>query len=39
MAHLQLDKLRAARLETSPYNYTIVPGFLTSDTVARINAT
>ena len=39
MAHLQLDKLRAARLETSPYNYTIVPGFLTPETVARINAT
>jgi SM-20-related protein len=39
MAHLQLDKLRAAKLETSPYTYTIVPGFLTPDTVARINAT
>jgi SM-20-related protein len=39
MAHLQLDKLRAAKLETSPYNYTIVPGFLTPETVSRINAT
>ena len=39
MAHLQLDKLRAAALETSPYTYTIVPGFLTPETVARINAT
>jgi SM-20-related protein len=39
MAHLQLEKLRAAKLETSPYTYTIVPGFLTAETVARINAT
>ena len=39
MAHLQLDKLRAAKLETSPYTYTIVPGFLTPETVGRINAT
>jgi SM-20-related protein len=39
MAHLQLDKLRAAKLESSPYTYTIVPGFLTPETVSRINAT
>jgi SM-20-related protein len=39
MAHLQLDKLRDSKLETSPYTYTIVPGFLTPETVARINAT
>jgi SM-20-related protein len=39
MAHLQLDKLRAAHLESSPYTYTIVPGFLTPQTVSRINAT
>jgi SM-20-related protein len=39
MAHLQLEKLRAATLQTSPYTYTIVPGFLTADSVARINAT
>jgi SM-20-related protein len=39
MAHLQLEKLRAAKLETSPYTYTIVPGFLTPETVSRINAT
>lgn len=39
MAHLQLDKLKAAKLETSPYTYTIVPGFLTPATVSRINAT
>ena len=39
MAHLELDKLKAARVETQPYNYTIVPGFLRPESVARINAT
>jgi SM-20-related protein len=39
MAHLQLEKLRTATLQTSPYTYTIVPGFLSADSVARINAT
>ncbi len=39
MAHLELEKLKAARVETQPYNYTIVPGFLRADSVARINAT
>ena len=39
MAHLNLDKLRAARVESQPFDYTIVPGFLSPETVARINAT
>ena len=39
MAHLELDKLKAARVETQPYNYTIVPAFLRAESVARINAT
>jgi SM-20-related protein len=39
MAILNLDKLRAATVETDPFHYTIVPGFLATDTVARINAT
>ena len=39
MPHLNLDKLRAANIETQPFNYTIVPGFLSPQTVARINAT
>ena len=39
MAHLNIDKLRAAKLETDPYLYTIVPGFLSAETVRRINAT
>ena len=39
MAHLNLDKLRAARIEQQPFSYTIVPGFLSPETVSRINAT
>ncbi|MDX2309549.1 MAG: 2OG-Fe(II) oxygenase [Hyphomicrobium sp.] len=39
MAHLNLDKLRAAKVETSPYQYTVVPGFLSPESVSRINAT
>ena len=39
MAHLNLDKLRAAKVETEPYLYTVVPGFLSADTVRQINAT
>ena len=39
MTHLNLDKLRAATLESVPFEYTIVPGFLGADSVRRINAT
>jgi SM-20-related protein len=39
MAHLNLDKLQAARVESRPYAYTIVPGFLSAETVSRVNAT
>jgi hypothetical protein len=39
MAHLNLAKLEAARVETEPYSYTIVPGFLSPESVRRINAT
>ena len=39
MAHLQLERLRQAKLETSLFLYTIVPGFLGADTVRRVNAT
>ncbi|SRR5258705_4893612 len=39
MAHLNLDKLRQTRLETTPYQHIVVPGFLSPETVARINAT
>ena len=39
MAILNLGKLQSAKVETSPYLYTIVPGFLSPETVARVNAT
>lgn len=39
MPHLRLDKLMQAKLETNPFLYTIVPGFLGPETVARVNAT
>jgi SM-20-related protein len=39
MGHLAIDKLRAAKVETEPYTYTIVPDFLPAQTVSRINAT
>ena len=39
MAHLNIAKLKAARIETVPYVYTIVPGFLSPASVTRINAT
>lgn len=39
MAHLNLDKLRAAELVTDPFCYTVVPGFLNADMVQRINET
>jgi len=39
MAHLNIDKLEAAELHREPYLYTIVPGFLSPESVKRINAT
>jgi hypothetical protein len=39
MSYLNLDLLKAAKVETQPYLYTIVPGFLSADTVAKVNAT
>ena len=39
MAHLNIAALKAAKLETEPYLYTIVPGFLSPDSVKRVNAT
>ena len=39
MPHLNIDKLKAATVETSPYLYTVVPGFLSPESVRRINAT
>ncbi len=39
MKHLNLDKLSTATLETSPYDYVIVPGFLSPESVRKVNAT
>jgi len=39
MAHLAIDKLKAAKVETQPYMYTIIPGFLAPEMVSRINTT
>ena len=39
MVHLNIAKLKAARIETEPYSYTIVPEFLGPESVAAINAT
>ena len=39
MTHLNLDKLRSATIETEPFQYVIVPGFLDPASVASINAT
>ena len=39
MAHLNLDALRAAELETDPYPFIIVPGFLSPDSIRSISAT
>ncbi len=37
--HLNLDRLRAAKLETDPYEFVIVPGFLSAESLRRINET
>jgi SM-20-related protein len=39
MPHLNMSALRAAKVETEPYQYTIVPGFLNDASVKRVNAT
>lgn len=39
MAHLNLDKLRSADVASEPYMFTVVPGFLSPDSVRAINAT
>ena len=39
MAHLDLDRLRQARVETDPFMYVVVPGFLRRDSVVNVNAT
>lgn len=38
MGHLQIAKLRAAKLETDPFEYVVVPAFLNAVSLKRINA-
>ena len=39
MPHLNIAKLDATPVERSPFDYVIVPGFLSMETVRAINAT
>ncbi|MCH9808386.1 MAG: 2OG-Fe(II) oxygenase [Alphaproteobacteria bacterium] len=39
MAHLNLDKLLEADVADKPYTFTVVPGFLSPDSVRAINET
>jgi len=39
MAHLRIDKLAEARVETDPFEYTSVSNFLSADSLRRINET
>lgn len=38
MRHLNIGKLKATRIETEPYKYVVVQGFLSPETVQAINA-
>jgi SM-20-related protein len=39
MDHLAIDKLRAAELQTDPFDFVIVPAFLSAESIRRVNAT
>jgi SM-20-related protein len=39
MGHLHIEKLRAAKLETDPFEYIVVPAFLSAASLKQINAT
>ncbi len=39
MAHLNLAKLLEAKVETSPYQFTVVSGFLSAQSISKVNAT
>ncbi len=39
MAHLAIDKLRAARLSADPFAQVILPDFVSAESLRRINAT
>lgn len=37
MSLINTDALRAAQLQTDPFDFLVVPGFLSADTLARVN--
>jgi hypothetical protein len=39
MRHLHIENVRAAKLETSPFEYIVVPAFLSAASLKQINAT
>ena len=39
MRHLNIAKLHAAKLETDPFEYIVVPAFLSQASLKQINAT
>jgi SM-20-related protein len=39
MSLINLDKLRQTPVNTQPYSYLVVPGFIAAETVKRVNAT
>ena len=39
MTHLRLEQLAAAKIETEPYEYVVIPNFLSADSLKRINET
>ena len=39
MSYLNIDRLRRAKLHTGPFEYTVVPGFLSPNTLNRLIAT
>ena len=39
MTHLRLEQLAAAKIESEPYEYVVVPNFLSAESLKRINET
>jgi SM-20-related protein len=37
MSLINIDALRAAQLQTDPFDYLVVPGFISADALARVN--
>ncbi len=39
MGHLAIEKLRAAELQTDPFDYVILPAFLSAESIRQVNCT